>query len=202
MPVVNGYTTVAELRSAMAVPSVTGDANLALELAVNAASRAIDDFCGRLFYDAGVMARLVEPKLVTPDTCETRDFHTLAGLVVETDDDGDGSYETTWAAADWQAYPYDPEAGWPWQELRAVGTRRFPTGGPRPRVRVTARWGWAAPPMPVQEFCLIYCQRLVKRADAAAGVLGIGDFGGIRIARTDPDIGLVLPYARYALRGV
>ena len=195
MAVTNGYATVAQLRSEMSIPSVSGDANPELELAIEAASRAIDEECHRFFYtQATATARVFRAGVDV--WVDAGDFHTTTGLVIETDDNDDGTYETLWTLTDYQVEPLVPEPGYPWDTIVAVGFRRFPTSGRRGRVKVTARWGWAAVPKQVEQACLILARRLWDRRQTVQGVLGFGEAGfAVRLARTDPDVArLISPF--------
>ena len=51
MAITNGYSTLAELKAALTISDSTDDA--ALEAAINAVSRMIDDYTGRFFYKDG-----------------------------------------------------------------------------------------------------------------------------------------------------
>src|SRR5690606_38402049 len=74
--------------------------------AIAAASRQIDDYCGRHFWKEETPSeRLFRPDEV--DLLWTGDFATTDDLVVKTDEDGDGVFETTWSATDWQAEPFE-----------------------------------------------------------------------------------------------
>jgi hypothetical protein len=69
MAITNGYTTLADLKTYLGISGTTDDARL--ELAVEAASRAIDMECSRRFF---------------PVT-ETRYFQATSPLRVDLDDD-------------------------------------------------------------------------------------------------------------------
>lgn len=168
--------------------------------ALKSASRGIDKFCGRQFNKAGsVTARVFRPEgqlLVKVD-----DFHTTAGLVVATDDDGDGVFETTWSASDYQLEPLngvvDGEPGWPWWTIRAVGSRNFPCSRRgRATVRVTADWGWPALPDPVREACQIVALETYKLPEAPFGVAGFAEFGVMRVRDNPMAKARLEPYQR------
>src|SRR5690606_1256557 len=111
----------------------------------------IDDYCGRHFWKEETPSeRLFRPDEV--DLLWTGDFATTDDLVVKTDEDGDGVFETTWSATDWQAEPFERMNGRPYERIAAVGGRDFPVDctttsrgrrrSGRARVRVSAQWGW------------------------------------------------------------
>lgn len=204
MAVTNGYTTLALLRTFMGAP--TNPADELMEAAINAASRSIDNYCQRRFWlDSVAVARTYTPcSLSGLDLGD--DIGDSSSVVVKTDASGDGTFETTWAATDFQLLPVDAPYGTeaaPWTAIRAVGTRTFPwlanTWLTRlDRVQVTAKWGWPAVPDSVSYACRMKAARLVSRKDSPQGVAGFGEFGPVRLSRSeDADVMLLLdPYRR------
>lgn len=174
------------------------DAMVRLTGACQAATRGVETFCGRQFNDAGtVSARVFRAKschLVTVD-----DFSTTSGLIVKTDEDDDGVYETTWSAADYEVSPLngvvDGVAGWPYWTIRAVRSRVFPTRQ-RASVQVTSRWGWAAVPTPVTESSRIASEEIFKLRDTPFGIGGYGDFGIVRVRDNPFTARMLAPYRR------
>lgn len=196
MAITNGYATLDEFKSWIGLAQSDVLDDLEIERAIEAASRAVDQFCDRQFWS-------------TPGTrvFDARDPWTLliddatAIDEVATDDNADGVYETVWAAGDWQALPVNqagPETQ-PYRRLRAL-RRTWP---PRQRraglIRVTATWGWPEVPQAVRQATLIMAARLVKRKESPEGVAGFDQFGIVRIStRDDPDaVRLIAPYRRY-----
>ena len=206
MTITNGYATRAQLAAHLDIDTDAGS-SLAIDAAVNSASRAIDEYCGQYFYDSGsATARTFHPdsawKVTTPP------FHTLTGLVVKTDDGDTGTFSQTWTVT--TDYIYEPFDGKddtgrtvPWCQIAAVGGRRF-YGGRRPRVQVTAKWGWAAVPDEVYSATLIKAARVFKRKDSPTGVEGGYEFGVVRVSyRDDPDVCMLLaPFRRLVDRVV
>lgn len=191
------YATLTQLRDRMGLDDTADDARLTSALAT--VSRGIENVTGRQFNDAGSAAvRVLEPDSRT--AVAVHDFSTTTGLVVSTDADGDGVFETTWTAADYELRPLNGIRsglpGWPYDEIRAVGTsKRFPCGLPRrATVQVAARWGWAAVPAPVYEACLVVSAETVKLRDAVWGVAGYGDYGAIRVRNNPVAMGMLAPY--------
>ena len=172
-----------------------------LDLVLNAASRAIDQAVGRGIdvFHGDAVASVRQFHADDPYVLTVRDFHTTTGLVVATDTTDDGTYDTVWGAADYIVEPTDPDDGEPYNQLVAVASKRFPTSGRRPRVQVTAQWGWAAVPRDIMLATQLLANRYLKRRTSAElGVLGIGE-SVARIARTDPDVqGLIEPYMKLA----
>lgn len=198
------YATVAELRASIGDDvRQAADAGL-LEQALRSASRAVDDYCGRpgrkFWLDATVSARAFRPD--DPWCAWVDDFGTATGLVVKTDTSGDGTWATTWQASDYQLEPLNAAAGggaYAYNRIVAVGNQFFPqVYGRRPTLQVTARWGWSQVPDPVRTATTLLAARLFRRKDAVFGIdsgASFGDFGPIRITRSDADVmSLLAPY--------
>lgn len=198
MAVVNGYCTVAQVRHELGDDGEALSEAL-LEKAVNATSRAVDDWTGRRFWqDPAPVARRLRPASRT--RAEVPDISTTDGLIVETDPSLDGAWSTTWTLdEDFELEPEDAGfngAAYAWWELVAVGAHRFPLARRR-TLRVTARWGWSAIPDPVMEATLLRAVQIFKRKEAVYGVAAFDDFGPVRITRQDSDvISLLIPYQR------
>jgi hypothetical protein len=193
------YATLTELKTFVGIADAADDATLTL--ALDAASAQVDQFCDRTFaQDADVTTR--DYMVTNPGRLEVDPISTLTGLVVATDDNGDGTFETTWPAGDYRLEPINAAAaGVPWDRIVTLGSRWFPKHNYRPGVRITARFGWpgGAAPAPVKNATLIQASRLWKRKDAPFGVAGSVEFGSeIRLlAKLDPDVeSLLRPYRR------
>ena len=184
MAITHGYITLAELKATVNDPMTSLDA--VYERAIEAASRQIDEHCGRQFWREPVPIDRVF-KACDPCELEVDDFYTVVGLSVETDDDDDGLYETVWAANDTLAEPVRRKPGRPYTKLVTLRERRFPTTGPRWRVRVAAQWGWEAVPAPVKQACQILAVDLYKTKELLGGVAGFGEFGtSVRVSSFNP----------------
>lgn len=195
------YASLDELKQQI---GITGGADDTLLAIVNeSVSRTIDGYCGRRFYaDGSAVARVFR----ADDLCvlDVQDFYDDASLIIATDDNADGIFETAWVASDYQLEPLNAEAlGRPWRHLVAVDVRRWPVGGPRARVEVTAKWGWAEVPPQVKEATLIQAARVFARAQSPLGVAGNAEFGAIRMlaSRLDPDVQVLLDEGGLRLGG-
>jgi len=188
MALVNAYLTVEEFRDVMRDQLTAYDHEY--ERAIAAASRQIDDYCGRTFWtEPTPSARLFRADV--PELVFTGDFVSAAGVTVETDEDDDGTFETTWAATDWQAEPFERMNGRPYEKIAALGSRSFPAwsrlGLParrtsrRARIRVTATWGWPEVPAEVRQACVILAGDHFKSKDLTHIASTYGN--DIRIAR-------------------
>jgi hypothetical protein len=197
VPVVNGYCTEDELRAWM------GDTGTILSSevlvgAINAASRVIDDFCARRFWqDSGLVAR--DFRVRDSSVAWIHDVGDLTGMSVATDDMGDGSFSTLWDSSDYELSPYPQDDSSPhaYYRIHSFG-RSFPVNDYRRTLRVTAKWGWEAIPDQIHQACLMKANILVLRKDSPYGVAGFSEFGVVRLLRIeDPEITrLLAPFVR------
>ena len=193
------YVALSELKTALGI-SGSGDDDF-LNLGIDAAEQAINDLCGRKFTaDGSASARTYRAQSYL---AVTDDISTLTGLVVKTDTSADGTFDTTWTAStDYQVEPLNNIAkGRSVNNLRAIGSYTFPVyGDGQVSVEVTAKWGWPAVPDPVKQSALMLSSRLYGRKASPMGVIGVGDFGPVRISRSDPDVAfLLMDYKRAGL---
>lgn len=192
------YVSLSELRAWLGVHDTADDTQLALALDV--ATRKVDDHCGRTFASASVAAartlRADDPVVLR--MAPGWDIQSTSGLIVKTDDNDDGTFETTWTSGtDFEAdsgIGYDGAQSWPHGRLVAVGARLWPTLTRRRAVQITALWGWAAVPDPVKQATLILAAEAWKVKDAPFGVAAFADFGPMRV-RDNPTVAQLL--ARY-----
>jgi len=164
--------------------------------ATAAANEWVEAYCGRTFAaPAAATAKTFRP--TDQRTLSVPDFSTAAGLIVKTDDDDDGTYETTWTVT--TDFIVEGVDGRPYDQLVAVGSRLFPVWNRHRSVQVTAVWGWTAVPGAVQHATRIQAARLFKRKDSPAGVLGgFADFTALRVSsRIDPDVADMLQPFRH-----
>lgn len=191
------YVEGAELAEYLKASGVSTNDSF-LSIAAESTSRAIDDYCGRRFYpDGSATARVfraANPHLLH---LHGNDFWTTDGLVVQTDEGDDGTFETTWASTDYELRPLNGlrrGTTWPYDSIRAVEARWWPTLSKRAGVQITAKWGWAEVPAKVTQAALIKAARLFLRKQSPTGVQDGGmEFGPIRITRaSDPDVAEML----------
>ncbi len=209
MALVNAYASTEQLREQFADAGSISDAGI-LERALNSSSRAIDRYCGRRFYlEAAVSVRLYRPR--EPDIAWVDDIATTTGLIIKTDPNLDGTWSTTWDAADYLLEPLDAgvagagttAAPHAWWRIAAIGTKYFPVSARRVTLQVTARRFWSAIPDEIGQACLLKAAGLVKRKDSPHGIMGFDGFGAVRITRQDPDvIALLRPYMRLQIGAV
>jgi hypothetical protein len=196
----NAYATADEYRAALQIRDVTDDDRLII--ALNAASRQVDAYTGRRFWQDGSVAtrqyRAMDHELVVVD-----DISTVTGLVVKIDDGLDGTFATTLTiTTHFVLEPFnaaDDTPVRPYEEITLVdsGAGVFPCGA-RPGVQVTASFGWPAVPDDVKLATIIQAQMLYKAGDAALGVLQGGiDGNSFRVGRVHPTaVGLLESFVR------
>lgn len=197
------YIDVDALKRALHIAGTEEDE--LVDRAVRAASRAIDDECGpgRTFTTATVAtARVFVPS--APSHVTVDDFWTTDGLIVEVDTAGDGTWATTLASADWTPWPHNPQPGRPYTAMLTTAGASWPNPGMRvrrPTVRVTAKWGWAAVPAPIEQATQLVAAKLFRRRDTELGVVGVSsEFGAVRVPASDPQVRDLLQ--RYMRRAV
>lgn len=200
MAITNGYATLAEVKSYLGISDNLDDT--LLENMVEAASRTIDRIANRRFYlDTNASARLY--RVTNPLALFVDDIGSTSGLVVKTDDNGDGTYETTLTLnTDYTLDPLNANAiGRPWTQITRLGYDEFPIPlNYRPGVEVTAKWGWPTVPDDINQACLILVADLFKRKDAPGGVVGLAEIGTIRLSPLGRDIAaMVRAYRRMVL---
>jgi len=208
MAITNGYATLNDFKAYLFPSSNYGTAeDPQMEAAIESASRIIDAHTNRRFYsDSTVSARVYYAD--TPIRCTVDDFSTITGLIIKTDTGDNGTYDQTWAATEYILEPLNAEIGGvssqPYNTVIATIPKLFPTTGRRPRVQVTAKWGWAAVPDTVRQACLIQAARLYRRAQTPEGFAAGESFGAIRVStKLDPDVQMLLaPYRRQGGQGL
>lgn len=203
MTISHGYCTLAELKTRISNISGTASDSM-LEGVIEAVSREIDNYCRRRFYSEEETRYYTaeHSNLLMVEDIGTALVGTAAAVTVQTDEDGDRTYEITWEADDFDLWPYNDT---PHMELHLTpnGTYTFPVGVAK-GVKVTAHFGYVYgtssgdAPRDVQEACLIQSFRIWKRKDAPFGVAGSAEMGQmIVLPKVDPDVALLLdPYRR------
>ncbi len=184
MTVTSGYSTLTQVKSVAQVRGAEDDETI--ELAINAASRMIDAYCGwRFWQDPTVVARTFEvedeDELYFAYEPAGDGISTATGLIVKLDNDGDGVFEQTLTiGTDFVLKPFNALArypAWPYTELVLINSVVFPSlVDDRPGVQVTAKWGFPAVPDDVTSACVLLARDLYKEMKSAP--FGIADFGG------------------------
>lgn len=194
------YLSPDAFKTYMGITVSDNDPNIADAIA--SAERDVNSFCGRRFdADAAATARTFAP--TNTALAIVNDFWDTATLVVKTDEDSDGVFETTWTTStDFELEPSNGigpngESGWPYWRIAAVGSKCFRLATRR-TLQVTAKWGWAAVPADVEQACRVLAAGTYKRKDAPFGVAGYGVDGLLVRVREDPKVEELLHIYRRA----
>lgn len=198
--ITNGYATLDQLKGHLSIQLGDETDDALLERAVEAASRSIDDLCGRRFYE------VTETRVYTADDLlclSVDDLVSVATLAV--DEDGDRVYETVWQATDYDLGPVNAALdGYPYSRVEPAPNGRYLFPTHQRAVQIAGSFGWATPPMPVVQACLLMAARVWKRKDTPLGIqVGKPEFGNLSIPGKDPDVEkLLMPYRKFLLLGV
>jgi hypothetical protein len=195
MPLVNAYCTLNQVKGSLRIPVSDTVDDALLELAINAASRDIDQATERQFFST-TATRIYTPQ----DSYITKidDLTSLTSLKVSTG--ADGVFDLTFLPTDYQLEPLNGFVGGmtvPFDQIRAVGDYTYPISGGEATVQVTGVFGFTAVPVAIEQATVLLASRIFKRNDSPGGVMGFGDIGVIRVSRIDPDIDrLIMPYKK------
>ena len=192
MAITNGYASLADVKAALRITDSVDDS--LLEMAIESASRLIDGYTYRYFYNAGTATR----DFVASDSYLTIIDDLISLSELKTTDEI-GSEYVTWGSADYQLRPVNGKQDGlnvPYTSILSTDDLLFNILGEQALVRVTGVWGWSAVPIAIKQATIIQSSRIYKRLDSPLGVAGFGDLGAIRVGRSlDPDVEqLVMPY--------
>lgn len=190
------YASLGDLKSAIRITDT--DSDTLLQVALDAATSAIDEHCNRTFTASTVASvRYFEP--LSDGLVSTDDFWSTDGLVISS-----GGSVVSLAIYNVSAgytllpenapslgepytgfrYSHSPLASWPllWAAQKAS-------------VAVTAKWGYAlAVPAAVKMACLLQASRWFARRNSPYGIAGSPEMGSeIRLlAKLDADVAVML----------
>ena len=161
---------------------------------VDAASRAVESFCGRQFNKAAPAsptARRFRP--LDPYRLPVDDFYTITGLVVDV-------AGTVWDAATYDPQPWggnvNGQGGWPFFNLFAVN-RTWPLTA---TITVTAEWGWAAVPSAIKEATLDVAAAMVAGGVSypvrSESIDGYSTSYAVNGSDVPPEMTRAIPYKR------
>jgi len=180
------YITTAELDAYLRISDTVDDVEL--DLAVDAASRAVDTYCGRQF---GQVAS-AEARVYTAEWNARR-----CRWVIDIDDLQDVTALTaSTPLGGIDVFAFAPanavKEGFAYTRLVVDPTAAFKPTGAADEVTITAKWGWTATPKAVKQATKLQASRFVARRDSPYGVAGSPDQGNeLRLlARVDPDVGV------------
>lgn len=171
------YATLAKLKRRLGIADSNTAKDDELQDRLDSASDDINNWCGRQFGQT--------------DTATTRTYPLCAGGV-ETDDfwtDDDlavvpylgTSAGTAWTVASVELHPLNGirngSPGWPYDRIAYLSPLAgHPLAMTAYRARVTAKWGWASVPRPVETACLLIAAMDNKAGDAPFGIAAFGDY--------------------------
>ena len=188
MSITNGYATLVEIKVADVLNIPNADHDTILESVIEGVSRAIDNWTGRFFFSSTETRYYTS---VESDTLFVDDISTATNLTLYTDDDGDRTYENTWATTDFDLLPLNAETGgFPFTMIETTPNGSYTFPGTKKGVKITAAFGWAAVPKPIKSACLLQSVRLFKRYVTPLGQSATTALGTmtLQIPKLDPDI--------------
>jgi hypothetical protein len=173
------YATLAEFKSAIGIASTDTADDTPLQSVLDATDALIDNYCDRKqgfgtaaetrYYNAEAYEYVLIDDLVSITT-------------LTTDDNGDGTYPTTWVAGtDYNLSP--PNAaldGWPYTQIDV--SVKYPRNFPKlvyRGVKVQGLFGWPAVPSAVKQAAIIQAGAVWSSRTSPFGVIGSADLGGI-----------------------
>ena len=188
----NVYTTLADVRNALQIEDSLDDNDI--QAAILAASRMIDEYCQRSFYQEGTLAAPVIKYYtpVSPWYLEIDDL--IEPTEVRSRANQSGPFTQVWNLdTDIMYEPVNnPEIGMPVTRLLAIQTYVFPYFFPQ-TVKITGVWGFKAIPYEVELACKIQAARLFVRKQSPFGIAGSVELGTVRLnSRLDPDVEMLL----------
>ena len=185
------YTSVEEIKSRLGITDTLSD--FELQVAVQAAARAVEQYCGRHFY------RVAETRTFVPyDIYELfiPDLVTLTSMACDTS--GNGVFDQPWTQnvdfelgyGMWEYNANETGEPRPYNNIRAInavgGGKFFPytwSFSKLDRIQIVGVWGWPQVPFAVKMATQQLAAELFKLKDAPFGIAGTSEFGMMRIPR-------------------
>lgn len=196
VPTSDLYCTPAQLKSRTGITDSLDDAEITG--VCRAVSRWIDEHCDRTFARRSLTVQV--------DTCG---YYSLAipDLVsvttLKTDNDADGTFETTWATTDYELQPVNAAleaAPRPYTSIAAVGTLLFPVTtsrySRRARAQIVGVFGWPSLPAPVSEAAGLLAADYLAAVGMKFGVMGFDGYA-IRARMNGPAMEMLRPYRKW-----
>lgn len=178
------YVSLAEVKSALRIPSNDSVDDTMLNALIGASSRLIDQYCDRYFGQVG-----------TTQTPDVRLYRASGRVVliddlvslsdVEVDFTGFATTFTTLGASSVLTQPLNAGhrvPAWPFTSLLAKPSTVLPAAPGW--VRVSGVFGWPAVPAQISQAALLQTVRLFKSQDVPLGLVGGADMmGALRLPR-------------------
>lgn len=193
-----GYCEASDVKTALAIGTADTTDDALIDEVITAASRAIDEYCGTIFYSINNGTALFTAADYNNVFSYDLPIQSITSLA--TDGDGSGSYETSWAATDYALLPanaakMDGTGAKPYSQIQttASGANAFPaelTNG----VRIVGSFGWPAVPTAVKLATIAQSAMLFEGRRAPFGVIGSTDQGTVMrmSARMHPEAVMLL----------
>ena len=187
------YTSKEEVKSRMGLDPTDTQDDDQFALAVAGATRAIEQFTHRYFWQGSDTRKYMSDSI---EITYTDDLVSVTALTVDTT--GNGVYDQTWGVSDFKLEPvnapgFAPEPK-PYTTIRALPAGgghfwfpwTYPLSNPY-RVQVNGVFGWPQVPPLVNQAAIQLATDIYKMKDAPFGIMGSAEFGVIRI-RQSPQI--------------
>ncbi len=173
------YATLAEFKAAIGIGTADTTDDTALQSVLDATDALIDNYTDR----RQGFGTASETRYYTAQDFQyvlTDDLVSVSSLT--TDDNGDGTYETTWVAnTDYVFAPANNALdGWPYSSIEVSVTwpKNFPKNVYR-GVKVIGVFGWPSVPSAVKQAAIIQAGAVWSSRTSPFGVIGSQDLGGI-----------------------
>jgi Phage gp6-like head-tail connector protein len=182
------YLTLSEAKAYLRIADTVDDAEITV--AIEAASRSIDEHCNRQFGQVDE----VEERVYTARW----DYHRNRWVVDIDDLDDADELTVTVAGAALTEFTLEPVnavvKGLVWTRLVVSPDAAVQPCGRENEVAVVAPWGWSGMPVTVASACRLQTARFFSRRNSPYGVAGSPDQGSeLRLlSRVDPDVGVML----------
>ena len=188
------YTTLSDVKNGLQIEDILDDT--AIEAAILTASRQIDEYCQRFFYQEGTEAAPSTRyyTALNPWSLEIDDVVTLTEVATDTGFDTPLQYDQVWnLSSDIMVEPVNNDKkGWPYTRLLAVGEYVWPYFFPQ-TCRIKGVFGFPEIPYEVELACKIQASRLFVRKQSPFGIAGSVELGTVRLnSRLDPDVEMLL----------
>jgi len=188
------YTTLSDVKNGLQIEDILDDT--AIEAAILTASRQIDDYCQRFFYQEGTVQN---PSVryytaINPWMLETDDIVQITEFATDTGFDTPLQYQEVWDLnSDIMFEPVNnPKQGLPYTRVLAVGNYVFPYFFPQ-TIKISGIFGFPEVPYEVELACKIQASRLFVRKQSPFGIAGSIELGTVRLnSRLDPDVEMLL----------
>jgi hypothetical protein len=173
------YVTLSEFKAAIGIGTADTTDDTALQSVLDATDALIDNYTDR----RQGFGTASETRYYTADAFEYVLIDDLVSITaLTTDDNGDGTYPTTWVAGtDYNLAPGNAALdGWPYTEIDVSVTypRAFPKNVYR-GVKVQGVFGWPAVPNAVKQAAVIQAGAVWSSRTSPFGIIGSADLGGI-----------------------